>query len=421
MPELKELNDKFDSVMRTFEDFKKVNDKELKDIKAGKYIPEDQKERLDKLNTGLDTQSKAIEDIKVAMNKQTPVDSKEAKAAEDKQSAKFASDYMRYGTPNKEVVESYFKNLEAKYGDSEDFQKELSIMRKSVSAGTNPDGGYFVRPEHSDKIRAKLFESSPMRQLADSITIGGNEYRELYDNDEPQASSVGEKGARSETTSNPIKEIAIPVHEMFSNPALTQNIIDDAAINVEEWHSRKVRERFARLEATWFISGNGVSEARGILNYTNGDGFDQIEQVDSGASAAFAADGLIDTQNALFEEFQSNAMWLMKRASAGLIRKLKDGQGQYLWSLDKGLNNEPLNMLLGRPVRFANDMETAAANSKSAAYGDFKQGYMIAEKQGIRVLRDPFTNKPFVHLYTTKRVGGGVVQFQAIKLNVLGA
>jgi len=207
----------------------------------------------------------------------------------------------------------------------------------------------------------------------------------------------------------------IATHEMHATPKATQKLIDDASIDVEAWVAERVAEKFANLEASAFINGDGSGKPKGILTYAAGTAFGQIEQIDSGADGAVTADGLIQLYYALKEDYAKNAAFLMRRSVLQSVRLLKEATtNQYLWQ--PGLAAGQPDTLLGVPVKTAADMPAAAADSLSVAVGDFKRGYLIVDRTGIRILRDPFTDKPYVKFYTTRRVGGEVVNSEAIKL-----
>lgn len=400
---LQELKKVGEEIKKDFENFKSENDKRIQTLEKGRGTA-DFEEKLAKNNTNLEALEKKLEDLTVAIKRkgageETPSDCKSV-----------ASAFLRKGRITAEQEAEYRKHLDSVDGGY-----------KGLSVDSEADGGFLVRPAVSSAITKKVFESSPVRQVASVESISSDRWEELYDNDEPDAGWVGERESRTETGTNQLNMIMIPVHEMYAEPKITQKLLDDAAVDVESWHQGKVSEKFARIEASAFISGDGVKKPRGILTYTAGDGFNKIEQVNSGSAGAFTADGLINLQNALLEAFQMNASWMMKRTSAGAIRKLKSTDGAYLWNVDPvgALNGGPLFSLLGKPLRYADDMPAAAANSLSAVYGDFSQGYKIIDRIGIRVLRDNLTTKGYVKFYTCKRVGGGVRQFQALKIQKL--
>ena len=294
-----------------------------------------------------------------------------------------------------------------------------ALEKKALSVDSDAEGGYLVTPQMSATIVERVFESSPLRAVAAIETISSDSLEMLVDKDEAAAGWVAEAEARPETDAPDLAKVIIPVHEIYAEPRATQKLVDDASIDLEAWLAGKVAAKFTRMEASAFINGTGVGQPRGILTYDAGTDWGQIEQVNSGSSGAFAADGLIDLQHSLKEAHGASAVWLANRLTLRDIRKLKDSNNQYLW--EPGLKIDGQDTLLGRPILTATDMPVAASNSLSVAYGDFTAGYQIVDRIGVRVLRDPFTAKPFVKFYTTKRVGGDVVNFDAIKRQKLAA
>jgi HK97 family phage major capsid protein len=203
---------------------------------------------------------------------------------------------------------------------------------------------------------------------------------------------------------------------MYSLGYVTQQVLEDSSFNLENWLMEKYVDKFARTENNDFLNGSGANESRGLLTYTNADGYGSIEQVASTVSASLAADDLYSLQDSLFEPFQQNASWLMRRATVSAIRKMKDGLGRYLLDMDGDLANGYSAMLLGRPVVKGADMPALGSGNLAIAYGDFKKCYLIVDRIGISVLRDPFSAKPYVQFYARKRVGGGVRNYQAVKI-----
>lgn len=293
---------------------------------------------------------------------------------------------------------------------------------KALAAGSDPDGGFAVTPDMSGRIAALVRETSPMRQVANVITIGSDALEGVNDLNEATSGWVGETEARGETTAPKIGEYRIPVHEQYAEPRATQKLLDDAMFNVEEWLAGKIAERLARMENDAFVNGNGVRKPRGFLTYAAGtpsaSTFNVIEQIASGGAGAFASsdpgDALINLVYALKSAYREKAVFMMKRSTLAAVRKLKDGDDNYLWQPDFQLKQG--GSLLGFDVIEAEDMPAISANSLSIAFGDFNAGYQIVDRQGVRILRDNFTAKPYVKFYTTKRVGGDVVNFEAIKL-----
>lgn len=283
---------------------------------------------------------------------------------------------------------------------------------KFLSSDSDPSGGYWVTSGISSMVTSKVFETSPMRNICSVETISSDALEIPNDLSEANADWTSERAARSETATPDIGIQTIPVHELYAMPKATQTLLDDARIDVENWLAGKVAEKFSRLENAAFIGGDGVGKPRGILTYPAGTANPgQVRQVNSGSASAFTADGLRTAVYALKSPYLKNARWLMNRSTVEAISKLKDSTGQYLWqpSLEAG----ELQTLLGYPIERMEDMPPVAANSLSIAFGDFSHAYTIVDRMGVRVLRDPFSAKPFVLFYTTKRTGGDITNFEA--------
>ena len=304
--------------------------------------------------------------------------------------------------------------------DSAAFLKVLgtpALETRLLSVDRDPGGGYWVKPEMSARIAKIVFETSPVREFATVETIASDSLELIRDENQAGFGWVAEQEDRPETTTPDIGKKTIHAHELYAEPRATQKLLDDAGFDVEGWLSRKVAERFARVEATAFVSGTGVGQPRGIDTYPSGTASGQIEQVGSGTSGAVTADGLMDLVYSIKGPYTRNARFMAARLTIRDIRKLKDGEGNYLWERNFQVG-QPLN-ILGWPMHQADDVAAVAAGSLSIIFGDFAIGYTIVNRFGIRVLRDPFTAKPFIKLYTTRRVGGDVVNFEALKLQVL--
>lgn len=295
-------------------------------------------------------------------------------------------------------------------------------VRAALEVGSDPDGGYWVTPDSSGRIATLVYESSPIRQIAAVQPISTDSLEGINDLDEAGFGWVGERQARPDTDTPQVGEYRIPAHECYAQPKATQKILDDSVVDVEAWLNGKVSTRIARGESTAFVNGDGVAKPRGFLTYGHGvpskSAWDVVERVPSGAAGAFAAsdpgDALIDLTHKVKAVYRNGARWVMNRTSLGESRKLKDGQGNYLWQPD--FRELGASTLLGFGITEAEDMPDIAANSLSIAFGNFMEGYQIVDRQGIRVLRDPFTDKPYIKFYTTYRVGGDVINFEAIKL-----
>lgn len=289
------------------------------------------------------------------------------------------------------------------------------IQSKALSVSTDANGGFLVPNQLADLIVQIVNESSPMRSLASIETISSDSLDIIEDVTDANAAWGDETTVRSaETTSPTLGRNTIDTFELYAQPQATQKLVDDSSIDIEQWIARKVADKMARLEATSFISGDGTTMPKGILTYTAGTSWGQIQQVPSGTSAVVTADSLVNLYFNLKDEYARNATFLMHRNTAQVVRLLKDTTNQYVWQ--PGLAAGTPNTLLGVPVALASDMPVPAAAALSIAVADFKRAYLIVDRIGIRTLRDPFTAKPFVKFYTTKRVGGEVVNTEAIKL-----
>ena len=272
-------------------------------------------------------------------------------------------------------------------------------------------------------IQTNVYETSPMRQLANVMTIGTNSLEYILDNDEAEANWVGETQPRPETDTPQLAMLDIVANEIYAQPKASQRFLDDAGINVEAWLADKVAQAFSRKENTAFMVGDGVNKPRGLLTYTAGTTIasQQIEQINSGGAAAFTYDGLVNLQSALKEAYQANASFLVNRKGFGSLLLLKDLNGSPIFNMAYDTRVGLQRTILGSPLYFASDMAEVGSNALAAAYGDFKRAYTIVDRTGVRVLRDPYTDKPFVKFYTTKRVGGSVVNFEAVKIQKIAS
>jgi len=291
---------------------------------------------------------------------------------------------------------------------------------KLLSSDSDPDGGYWVTSGISSQVVQKVFESSPMRVIATVESISGDALEIPEDINEPSAGWTTEQASRTETTTPEIGVRRIPAHELYAMPKATQTLLDDSRVNVESWLAQKIADKISRMENTAFINGDGVGKPRGILTYPAGTtNPGQVEQINSGNASSLTSDGLRALYYALKSPYVHNARWLVSRSSLESIAKMKDSNGQYLWQ--PGIQAGEPQTLLGHPIDRMEDMPAVAANSLSIAFGDFRQAYTIVDRMGIRVLRDPFSAKPFVLFYSTKRTGGDVTNFEAFTIQKTAA
>lgn len=294
---------------------------------------------------------------------------------------------------------------------------------KSVSGAVAADGGFAVPREIDALIAAQLKTISPIRAIAQVVQTGTAGYRKLVTSGGSASGWVSEVAARPETTTPKFNEIAPPMGELYANPAASQAMLDDAAFNLEEWLASEIAMEFARAEGTAFVNGTGTNQPRGFLQAATaltGDAvrpFGTLQHLVSGNAAAFDAAPelkLIDLVHALKSGHRQGAVFVMNSKTLASVRKFKATDGSFIWQ--PGLLEGAPARLLGYPVIEAEDMPDVAANTTPIAFGNFKAGYLIAERRATTILRDPFTNKPFVNFYATRRVGGQVLDSDAIKL-----
>ena len=289
---------------------------------------------------------------------------------------------------------------------------------KSLSAGTDAQGGYVAPPELDRLIEARLTAASPMLQFATLRQTSAGTYQKPVSLG-AEAQWVSETAARTETTTNGLSLIEFPAGELYAMPAATQTLLEDSFADVDAWLADEVEAAFSAQESAAFVNGDGVSKPKGFLAETIVDNashaWGQIGSVPGGFTAPDAADQLIDLIYAPKSQYRANGRFVMNRRTVSAVRKLKDGDGRYIFAPASG--GDPAT-LLGYPVTEIEDMPDIGVGNAAIAFGDFKRGYLIADRQGARVLRDPYSAKPYVLFYTTKRVGGGVQNFDAIKTMV---
>jgi HK97 family phage major capsid protein len=317
------------------------------------------------------------------------------------------------GTGAKAFVEQYLRK-----------GMESGIELKSFNATSTDAGGYALPREIDAVIDATLKGISPIRAVANVVKVGTAGYRKLVTTGGAPSGWVAETDARVETATPVFKEIVPAFGELYANPAASQAMLDDAAFDVEQWLAGEIATEFARAEGAAFVNGNGTNKPRGFLSYTTTNeadavrAFGTLQYTASGAAGAFPgsnpADKLVDLIQSLRAPYRQGAAFVLNAGTLAQIRKFKTSDGAFLWQ--PGLNEAQPDRLLGYPVIESEDMPDIAANSLSIAFGNFKAGYLIAERAETAILRDPFSHKPFVHFYATKRIGGGVTNSEAIKL-----
>lgn len=306
-------------------------------------------------------------------------------------------------------------------GENESGLQALAVQA-AMTTQSDPDGGYLVPYEMESTIDRVLAAVSAVRSLAQVITISGGSYKKQVSLGGATSGWVGETEARNETNTPTLSELEFTPGEIYAEPRASQQLLDDARVDLAAWLADEVSITFAEQEGQAFVTGNGVKKPRGILDYNkvaNGSyAWGSLGFVVSGGASSFAASNpwqqFMDLVQALKTGYRPNARWLMNRATVGSVRKFVDGQGRPLWEPSAQVG-QPAS-LLGYPVSEDDYMSDVGANAFPVAFGDFRRGYLIVDRIGVRVLRDPYTAKPYVKFYTTKRVGGGVQNFEAIKL-----
>lgn len=376
-----------EGVNKSFHDFKAAHTAELEAVKKG-------------LPTG---------DIQAKVEK---IDADVAKfqAAFDEVNAKIAAGQMNGGAAG-------LKDKE--YTDSFKMHMKRGEVQASLNKGAADEGGYLAPVEWDRSIVDRLQEVSPMRALCAVQTISTNGFSKLFATRGTTSGWVGEVAPRPVTGTSTFASLAYTTGEIYANPSATQQMLDDAEINLEAWLANEVQAEFAYQEGLAFLNGDGANKPNGLLTYIAGGAsaavhpYGAIATVKSGAAAALTSDGIIDLTSSLPTSLTAGARLIANRATITAIRKLKDGQGNYLWQ-PSFVAGSPATVN-GYGIVEVAGMPDIAAGSKPIVFGDFKRGYLIIDRVGVRVIRDNLTNKPFTSFYTTKRVGGGLLHPDYLK------
>jgi HK97 family phage major capsid protein len=380
--------------LNAFEAFKDANDQRLAQIEqrmSADVVTTEKVERIDK----------ALDELTLKMKRPQLGTNEKPQASE-----------------HKAAFEAYVRKGES---------VQLSgIESKAMSVGSNPDGGYLVPPETEAYIESVLKLVSPIRAVAGVRQVSSSLYKKPFAISGAVSGWVGETAARPETAAPALAELQFPTMELYAMPAATQSLLDDAAVNLEEWLAGEVQQVFAEQEGQAFVTGNGTNRPKGFLAYTNvadaSWSWGNLGYIATGTAGAFPAsnpaDKLMDLAYALKSGYRQNARWTMNRKTQSVIRKFKDSQGNYLWQ--PALSAAASATLLGFPVTEVEHMPDIATDAFALGFGDFARGYLIVDRVGVRIIRDPYSSKPYVLFYTTKRIGGGVQNFEAIKLMKFG-
>ncbi|MEM9581910.1 MAG: phage major capsid protein [Pseudomonadota bacterium] len=318
--------------------------------------------------------------------------------------------------PHQKAFNAYLRS-----GD-DDALRGLELEGKALSSSIAAEGGYLVDPQTADTIRGVLRSTASLRAVANVVNVEATAFEVLVDHTEMGAGWATETGSATETDTPQIERISIPLHELSALPKASQRLLDDSAFDVENWLATRIADKFASSEAAAFVSGDGNDKPKGFLTHTSVDNdswsWGNLGYIATGADGDFAsgeaADAIVTLVYALGAKYRANASFVMNSKTAGAVRKMKDADGRFLWS-DGLAAGEPAR-LMGYPVLIAEDMPDIATDEHAIAFGDFNAGYTVAERPDLRILRDPFSAKPHVLFYATKRVGGDVSDFAAIKL-----
>jgi HK97 family phage major capsid protein len=398
----------FEELKALFEQFKAANDERLKQIEAKGHADPLLENKVDKINAAITAMETEIVKLK-ATNSGSGANSEQDTARAEHKTA--FNNFIRHG------VDAGLSDLE---------------IKAAMSVGTSADGGYTVPIELDRTIDALMININPMRQLANVVQVGSPSYQKLVNIHGTASGWVGETAARTTTNSPQFAQVTPFMGELYANPKTTQQLLDDAFFDIEAWLANEIADQFAVAEGTAFTTGDGSSKPKGILGYVNAataDGvraFGQLQYVPTGAAADFLAvsatvspaDVLMDMIYSLKAGLRVGASWQMNKLSVAKLRKVKDTVGDYIWTppTAEGIANGQAGALLGYSINENEDMPVFGANAYPIGFGNWKKGYTIVDRVGTRVLRDPYTDKPYINFYTTKRVGGMVVDSEAIKL-----
>jgi len=416
-----EAKNAIENVARAFEEFKSKNDQNLAEISKKKIDDVVLREQVDRINASIDAELKKRDDEIIELKRQAIFaksgQGENAMAPELADYAKKMNAYLRgeYGSEEKprELKEALAKAMEV----------------KALATNSDIDGGFTVIPQVDQSIREIQLLVSPIRDLAQVQTISTGSLKFLANQRGTAAGWVGETDTRSPTATSTFKEIEVTPGELYAQPVASQQMLEDSFINVEQWMANEVALKFAQVEGAAFISGDGVKKPKGFLSYTvvadTSWSWGNVGYIPTGSSGAFVspamgppvvqgADVFLDLISYLKPGYRPNAQFLANRRTIAAMRKLKTVYAEYLWA--PGLNGGAVDSFAGYPLAQVEDMPDIAANSYSIAFGDFKQFYLIVDRVGVSLLRDPYTNKPYVNFYTRKRVGGAIQNFEAAKL-----
>lgn len=424
VPELKKA---VDELGQSVTDFRKKNDELVAQMKkqGEDAVTKAELEKLNKaIDDGIAEFKKRADDVEAKANRLSLSGGGDPDLQREAKAAKAFGELIGKGDYTVEQLREYKADLAH-------FLRRNEIKATTLMVGSDPAGGYLVTPDTSGRIVKKVFESTPMRQLANVVSIGTDKLEGPVDNGEADAAWVGEVTTRVQTDAPTLGMWEIPVHELYAYPKVTQKLLEDAMIDVEAWLGEKASSKFSRKENNAFIVGNGVLKPRGLLSYdtlaTADDtrAWGKFQHVLTGTDGGFGAttngsDKLLDLIFEVKAAYRQMAKFLMARRTMGGVRKLKDGQGNYVYGL--GLREGALvENIYQFPVFDGEDMPAyTTADALAIAFGDFAEAYTIVDRLGISVVRDNITAPGFVKYNMRKRVGGGAVNFEAVKFLKFG-
>jgi HK97 family phage major capsid protein len=391
----------FADFSRAFQAFRDTNDDRLAQIEHRLSADVVTEEKLARIDRALDDTKQRMDQLALKARRPALAGQDEAKAeAGGSEHARAFHAYMRTG----------------------DAQGLKLIEEKALSSGSGPDGGFLVPVPQERELLRRMAMISPIRSLATVREISGNQLKKAFSTTGPASGWVNETAARPQTNSQTLADLTFPAMELYAMPSATQTLLDDGAVDIEAWINDEIETVFAEKEGQAFITGDGIDKPKGILGYATVPNatwtWGNVGYLATGVAGGFPAsnpsDILIDLAYAVKAPYRQNGTFIMSRSTQATVRKFKDSQGNYLWQPPVALGSGATFMNF--PIVESEDMPNVAANSLSVAFGDFKRGYLVVDRMGMRVLRDPYTAKPYVLFYTTKRVGGGVQDFEAYKV-----
>ncbi len=395
-----ELKETIEAIGRAFETFKAENDARIKAIEGKGHADPLLVEKVEKINKDLSAMSALKTQLEALETAIARGGLPGGGTAADKVKAEHA---QAFGKWLRTGVDAGLRDLE---------------IRAEMSTLSDPDGGFLQSDPVKGAMKEVLSAKSQIRNLATVETITGPEYKTLVDQLGESSEDVTEKGSRSTTDTPTFAEVSIFPKEMSAKPKVTQTMLDDPAFNTEAFVGRFLGRTFAAREGTWFWEGDGVKQAKGISAYSTianaSYAWGYVGYIASGAASTIPkADSLIELQHALKSGYRPGSTFLMNDNTLLAIRKFKDGDGNYIWR--PGLLADAPDTLLGKPIAIDDYVADIGTNAYPIWYANFKEAYLIIDRQGVRMLRDPYSSKPYVEFYTTKRVGGGIVMYEAIK------